>query len=330
MNLSTRYLGLDLKNPLVPSAGPLSHTLDGMKRLEDAGASAIVMYSLFEEQIAHEAAELYHYLSYGTESFAESLTYFPEAQQYNLGPEEYVELLHSAKKALGIPVIASLNGISVGGWINIARKLQEAGADALELNVYYIPTDPELSGVEVEDRYVEVLGAVKRTVTIPVAVKLSPFFSAFAHFAKRLDVAGADALVLFNRFYQPDIDLERLEVTPSVILSTPQAMRLPLRWIAILHKRLRANLAATSGIHTAEDVLKMLMVGADVTMLCSALLKHGPGHIRTILNDLERWMTEHEYVSVKQMKGSMSQQSLADPAAFERANYMKALNTFQA
>lgn len=329
MDLSTRYLGITLKNPLVASASPLSRTLDGMKRLEDAGAAAIVMYSLFEEQIAHEAAELNHYLSYGTESFAESLTYFPESQAYNLGPEEYIKLLHSAKQSLGIPVIGSLNGISTGGWIDYARKIQEAGADALELNVYYIPTDPQLTSIDVEDRYVEVLQAVKRTIKIPVAMKLSPFFSSFAHMANRLDSAGAGALVLFNRFYQPDIDLQNLEVQPGVTLSTPHALKLPLRWIAILYGRLKANLAATSGIHTAEDAIKMIMAGADVTMMCSSLLKNGPGHLARMLDDMNRWMLEHEYVSVRQMKGSMSQKSVADPAAFERANYMKALNQYK-
>ncbi|HXF99714.1 MAG TPA: dihydroorotate dehydrogenase-like protein [Bacteroidota bacterium] len=329
MDLSTNYLGLHLKNPIVPSASPLSRTLDSMKRLEDAGAAAIVMYSLFEEQIAHEAAELNHYLNYGTESYAEALTYFPAAEEYNLGPDEYVELLHRAKQSLEIPVIGSLNGVSVGGWIDYARKIQQAGADALELNVYYIPTDPELTAQEVEDRYLEVLHAVKQAVTIPVAMKLSPFFSSMANMAKRLDVAGANGLVLFNRFYQPDIDLETLEVVPGVVLSTPMAMRLPLRWIGILYGKIKASLAATSGIHTAQDVIKMVMVGADVTMMCSALLKNGPMHITRVLADMREWMLEHEYISISQMKGSMSQKSVADPAAFERANYMKALNQYK-
>ena len=329
MDLTTTYLGLKLKNPIVPSASPLSNSLDSMRRLEDAGASAIVMYSLFEEQIVHESAELNHYLSYGTESFAEALSYFPQPKDYNLGPEEYIELLHNAKRALGIPVIASLNGISTGGWISYAKKMEEAGADALELNVYYIPTDPKLTGTDVENRYVDVLEAVKKNVHIPVAMKLNPFFSSMANIAHRLDAAGANGLVLFNRFYQPDIDLETLEVVPNVILSTPQALRIPLRWIAILHGRVRASLAATSGIHTAADALKMLMAGADVTMMCSALLKHGPHHIKTVLNEMNQWMLEHEYVSVQQMKGSMSQKSIADPSAFERANYMKALQSFR-
>ena len=328
MDLTTNYLGLTLKNPIVPSAGPLSRSLDSMKELEDAGAAAIVMYSLFEEQIAHETSELYHYLTYGTESFAEALSYFPDLKFYNLGPEEYVELIRKAKEALDIPVIGSLNGISVGGWIGYARKIEQAGADALELNVYYIPTDPMLPGTEVEDRYLEVLHAVKRSIAIPVAIKLSPYFSSMAHMAQRLDHAGADGLVLFNRFYQPDLDLDKLEVNPGVLLSTPYDLRLPLRWIAILHGRVRSHLAATGGIHSHEDVLKMLMAGADVTMMCSSLLKHGPRHITAVLTELERWMVDHEYVSVRQMRGSMSQRSVADPSAFERANYMKALNGY--
>jgi dihydroorotate dehydrogenase (fumarate) len=329
MDLSTTYLGLKLKNPIIPSASPLSHTVDSMKRLEDAGAAAVVMYSLFEEQIAHEAAELDHYLNYGKESFAEALTYFPEAQEYNIGPDEYVELVRKAKQALSIPVIGSLNGISTGGWISYAKKIADAGADALELNVYYIPTDPDVTSSDVEDRYLEVLHAIKRTVDIPVAVKLSPFFSSMAHMAKRLENSGANGLVLFNRFYQPDIDLEALEVKPNVVLSTSNSMRVPLRWIAILHGHVKMSLAATSGIHTAQDVIKMVMAGADVTMMCSALLKNGPSHIAQVLLDLHQWMLEHEYISMQQMKGSMSQKSVADPAAFERANYVKALQSFK-
>ncbi|MGA9116272.1 MAG: dihydroorotate dehydrogenase-like protein [Bacteroidota bacterium] len=329
MDLTTTYLGLRLSNPLVASSSPLSRSLDSMKRLEDAGASAIVMYSLFEEQIKHETAELDHYLTYGTESFAESLTYFPDALSYNLGPEEYVELVRKAKESLRIPVIGSLNGVTSGGWVEYARKIQQAGADALELNVYYIPTDPGLGAEEVENRYLEVLHAVRRAVTVPVAVKLSPFFSAPAHMAARLADAGANGLVLFNRFYQPDIDLEALEVRPGVVLSTSRALRLPLRWIAILHGRVPVSLAASGGIHTAEDALKMVMAGADATTMCSALLEKGPGHIGRVLADMREWMTSHEYASLSQMKGSMSQKSVADPAAFERANYMKALNAYR-
>jgi dihydroorotate dehydrogenase (fumarate) len=329
MDLKTTYLGLKLKNPIVPSASPLSRTIDGMKRLEDAGASAVVMYSLFEEQIEHEGAELEHYLSYGSHAHAEAVDYFPRPEEYNLGPEQYVELLHKAKGALGIPVIGSLNGITTGGWIDYARKLEQAGADAIELNIYYIPTDPALSSHEVEDRYLNVLQAVKRSVRIPVAVKLSPYFSSLANVAARLDHAGANGLVLFNRFYQPDFDLDALEVKPDVALSTSEALRLPLRWIAILHGMVKTSLAGTGGVHTAEDVIKMVMAGADVTMMCSALLKHGPKHITAVLEDLNKWMVEHEYLSIEQMKGSMSQASVADPAAFERANYMKALNRFK-
>ena len=329
MNLTTTYLGLTLKNPIVPSASPLSHSLDSMKRLEDAGAAAIVMYSLFEEQIAHEASEIEHYLSYGTQSFAEALTYFPETTQYNLGPDEYVDLIRRAKGSLSIPVIGSLNGVSVGGWMNYAKKIEQAGADALELNVYYIPTDPHITNTDVEDRYVEILHAVKQSVKIPVAMKLSPFFSSFAHMATRLDTMGVNGLVLFNRFYQPDIDLESLEVKPEVTMSTSFAMRLPMRWIAILYGKVKANLAATSGIHTAQDVIKMLMVGADVTQMCSALLKNGPQRITEVLKDMEQWMLEHEYVSLQQMRGSMSHRSVADPAAFERANYMKSIQSFK-
>lgn len=329
MDLSTNYLGLKLKNPIVASAGPLSHTVDSMKRLEDAGTAAIVMYSLFEEQIAHEAAELDHYLNYGKESFAEALTYFPGAQEYNVGPDEYVELVRKAKQSLDIPVIGSLNGISTGGWISYAKRIAEAGADALELNVYYIPTDPDVTSTDVEDRYLEVLHGVNHTVSIPVSMKLSPFFSSLAHMAKRLENAGAQGLVLFNRFYQPDIDLEALEVRPNVMLSTSNAMRVPLRWIAILYGRVKLSLAATNGIHTAQDVIKMVMAGADATMMCSALLKNGPGYVAHVLADLNQWMLEHEYISVQQMKGSMSQKAVADPAAFERANYVKALHSYK-
>jgi dihydroorotate dehydrogenase (fumarate) len=329
MDLTTRYLGLSLKNPIVPSASPLSHSLDTMKRLEDAGAAAIVMYSLFEEQISHEAAELAHYLSHGTESYAEAVSYFPDPGDFKTGPDEYLEQVRKAVRSLDIPVIGSLNGVSTGGWIDYAKKIEEAGADALELNVYYIPTEAKMSAADVEEMYIKVLKAVKASIHIPVAIKLSPFFSSMANMAARLDAAGADGLVLFNRFYQPDIDLEKLEVSPSVILSTPQAMRLPLRWVAILYGKVKASLGATSGIHSAEDVLKILMAGADVAMMCSALLKHGPEHVGTVLKDLQQWMHDHEYTSVAQMKGSMSHKSVAEPAAFERANYMKVLQSYR-
>jgi len=325
MDLSTTYMGLRLKNPLVPSAGPLTADLDSIRQLEDAGASAVVLHSLFEEQLKHEAAALDHHLSAGTESFAESLSYFPEPHEFRLGPEEYLEHIRKAKAAVDIPVIASLNGVSVGGWTDYARQMQQAGADALELNVYLVATDVNLTAAAVEAQYLDILAAVKRVVTIPVAMKLSPFFSATGAMCRRLDEAGADGLVLFNRFYQPDIDLEKLEVFPNLVLSTPHEMRLPLRWIAILYKRIRASLAATTGVATAHDVLKLVMAGADVTQLCSVLLRKGPGELRVILNELTAWMQEHEYESLAEMKGSMSQCAVADPAAFERANYLRIL-----
>ncbi len=329
MNLKTKYLGLDLTNPIVPSASPLSRNLDSMKRLEDAGASAIVMYSLFEEEIVHESAELDHYLHYGTDSYAEALSYFPNAEEYNLEPDMYIDLLRKAKDSLSIPVIPSLNGVTPGGWIKYAKHFEDAGADAVELNVYYIPTDPRLTSHEVEERYLDVLKAVSESIRIPVAVKLSPYFSSLSNVLQRLVGAGANGLVMFNRFYQPDIDLDHLEVAPGVTMSDSSANRLPMRWIAISYGKVNASLAATSGIHTAEDVLKLVMAGADVTMMCSALLQHGAQHIGKVLADLTKWMEEHEYESIEQMKGSMSQKSVVDPAAFERANYVKALNRFK-
>ncbi len=328
MNLTTDYLGLKLRSPLVVSASPLSEDLDNIKRMEDAGAAAVVLYSLFEEQLRQDRLELHKNLQQGTESFAEALTYFPDAGEYHLGPEEYLKHIAAAKKATRIPIIASLNGSSAGGWTDYAKQIQQAGADALELNIYYIPTDLDMSGTVVEENYINILKAVKANVTIPVAVKLSPFFSNFANMAKRLDQAGANGLVLFNRFYQPDIELESLEVKPNILLSTPMAMRLPLRWIALLHGKLQASLAATSGIHRASDALKMLMVGADVTMLCSTIIRHGIPQIAMIERELVDWLEEHEYESVSQLKGSLSQKNCAEPAAFERAQYMKALTSF--
>ncbi|MCS7049016.1 MAG: dihydroorotate dehydrogenase-like protein [Verrucomicrobiae bacterium] len=330
MDLSTNYLGMQLKNPLVVSAcGPLSEDIDNIRRAEDAGAAAVVLYSLFEEQLRLEMHELHHHLEHGTHSYAEALTYFPEPSQFHLGPEGYLEHIRQAKAAVDIPIIASLNGCSMGGWTEFARRIEQAGADALELNIYYIPTDMALSGAEVEQTYLDILKAVKSVVKIPVAVKLSARFSNIANMAKRLDAAGADGLVLFNRFYQPDIDLETLEVRPRVLLSTPHAMRLPLRWIAILYGRVRASLAATSGIHTAADVVKMLLVGANVTMLCSALLKHGIDHLRTVEQGLRQWLADHEYESVRQLQGSMSQIHCPDPSAYERAQYMRAITTYK-
>jgi dihydroorotate dehydrogenase (fumarate) len=330
MDLSTTYLGLKLRTPLMPSASPLSEDIDNIKRLEDAGASAVVLYSLFEEQLRRDRIELAQNLEQGTESFAEALTYFPEPEDLKLGPEEYLKHVARAKATVDIPIIASLNGSSVGGWTDYASQIQQAGADALELNIYYIPTDLDLSGSEVEQTYVDILKAVKSKVSIPVAVKLSPFFSSFANMAKRLDDAGADGLVLFNRFYQPDINLESLEIHPNILLSTPMAMRVPLRWVAILHGLIKASLAATSGVHRATDVLKMLMAGADVTQLCSVLLRHGARQLTVIERDLVAWMEEHEYESVGQLKGSLSQKNCADPSTFERAQYMRAISSYPA
>jgi len=329
MDLTTTYLGLTLRTPLVPSASPLSEEIDNIRRMEDAGASAVVLYSLFEEQLVLDRYELHHHLTEGTESFAEALTYFPEPTEYHLGPEDYLEHIRKAKQAVAIPIIASLNGTSLGGWTSYAKQMQAAGADALELNVYYIATDVQQTAEQVEQTYVDILQAVRSAVTIPVALKIGPFFSNMARMARRLDEAGANALVLFNRFYQPDIDLEALEVRPRVLLSTPQAMRLPLTWIGILYGRIRADMAATSGVHEAQDALKLLMVGANVTMLCSVLLQRGIEHIRTIEQGIREWMEVHEYRSVQQMRGSMSQQNVADASAFERAHYISSLQSYK-
>jgi dihydroorotate dehydrogenase (fumarate) len=330
VNLTTNYLGLKLKNPLVPSASALSNKIENLKKMEDAGAGAVVLESLFEEQIRMDTQDFETGLEAGTESFAEALSYFPKPSEYRLGPEAYLEHIQKAKAALKIPVIASLNGASVGGWTDYAKDIQQAGADALELNIYYIPTDLDMSGKEVEQTYVDITKAVKKVVTIPVAVKLSPFFSSMGNMAKRLDQAGANALVLFNRFYQPDINLENLEIEHSILWSTPQARRLPLRWIAILYGRLNAQLAATSGVHTAFDAVKMIMAGAAVTQVCSVLYKQGIDHLQTLERELARWMEEREYESVEQMRGSLSQKNCPDPSAFERAQYMRALSIYKA
>ncbi len=329
MDLSTTYLGLTLRSPLVPSACPLTWRVDEIKRAEDAGAGAIVLPSMFEEQIQREREELDSALEQGTQSFAEALDYFPQVGEFRLGAEDYLDHIRAAKAAVKIPVIASLNGASLGGWTEYAKEIQEAGADALELNIYYIPTDPDLTSADVEKTYLDILKAVKGTVTIPVAVKLSPFFSSMAHVARELDRAGADGLVLFNRFYQPDIDLETLEIEHSLLLSTPQARRLPLRWVAILHGRVKASLAATSGIHTASDALKVLMAGADAAMLCSVLLRKGMPQVGAIIEEMRKWMEQHEYESIAQLKGSLSQKNCPDPAAFERAQYMKVISTWK-
>jgi dihydroorotate dehydrogenase (fumarate) len=329
VDLSTTYLGLKLKNPLVASASPLSQKVETAKALEDAGVSAIVMYSLFEEQIIHESLELDHFLFSGSESSAEIASFYPQSGTYTLKAEAYIETLKKIKKVVNIPIIGSLNGVSTGGWIKYARKIEDAGADALELNLYFLPTDPLMTASQLEGNYLTLVQDVRNSVQIPLSVKLSPFFTAIPNIAKRLVEAGATGLVLFNRFYQPDLNLETLEVTPDLVLSTSVELRLPLRWIAILYGRINADLALTSGIHTAEDIIKASMAGASVAMTTSELLANGIRRVPTLLADLEQWMNGHEYTSIQQMKGSLSQKSVNAPAAFERANYMKVLNSFK-
>ena len=329
VNLTTNYLGLVLKNPIVVSSSPLSHSVDSIRRLEDSGAAAVVMYSLFEEQIGFDSYYIDYHLTQGTDSYAESISYFPDMQTYNVGPDQYLNLIRRAKESVSIPVIGSLNGASVGGWTDYATLIEEAGADALELNVYYLPTSTEVTGIEVEQLYLNILSAVREAVTIPVAVKLSPFLSSTANMAHRLAAQGADGLVLFNRFYQPDFDLENLQVTPRLVLSSSDELRLPLRWVAILFGRLKADLAITSGIHTSQDVIKGLMAGAKVTMMASELLQNGIRRIGQVLNELTAWLNEREYESVMQLIGAMSQKHCAEPAAFERANYMKTLQSYR-
>ena len=329
MDLRTTYMGMELKHPIVASASPLSGSVAQIKRLEDAGAAAVVMFSLFEEQLKHESAALEHLMTAGTESFAESLSYFPEVDDYTVGPDSYLELLRKASEAIDIPIIGSLNGITNTGWIEYAQLMQQAGANGIELNIYYIPADLTTSGREVEQRYIEIVKAVKAAVTVPVAVKLSPFFSAIGSMAKALDDAGADGLVLFNRFYQPDFDLDKLVVAPNLQLSTPDEIRLPLLWLAVLYGRLRASLGATRGVHTPIEVVKYLMAGADAVMTTSALLKNGIDYLTTLRDGLRTWMEVHGYASVTQMKGSMSQRNVTDPTAFERANYIKTLESYK-
>lgn len=329
IDLKTTYLGLPLRTPLVASASPLSQEIDGIRHLEDAGASAIVLYSLFEEQLRQERFELETHLADGTDSFSEATSFFPQPDEFRLGPEGYLNHIRRAKQAVAVPIVASLNCSSLGGWTEYAKAVEQAGADALECNIYWIPTDPDLTSSAVEQQYLDIVKAAKSAVSIPVAVKISPFFSNMANMAKRFDEVGVDGLVLFNRFYQPDINLDELEIQPNVLLSTPQALRLPLTWIGILYGRIRANLAATSGVHGPEDVIKLLMVGADVTMLCSTLFRNGVGYIKNIERGLVEWMEEREYESVRQMKGSMSQLRCPDPSAFERAQYMKAVKSIQ-
>jgi dihydroorotate dehydrogenase (fumarate) len=327
-DLRSGYLGLELRGPLVASASPLTGQLETLRRLEAAGAAAVVLPSLFEEQVTHDQLEVERVLETGAESFPEALSYFPELEDYNTGPDAYLRLIERAKAALSVPVIASLNGRTTGGWLKHARLIEEAGADALELNVYRIAADPGVSGAEIERDYVELVAAVREAIALPLAVKIGPFFSALANAAVALADAGADGLVLFNRFYQPDLDLETLDVRPHLVLSTSAELRLPLRWIAILHGRVTASLAATTGIHTAEDAAKALLAGADVAMMTSALLQNGPEHLATVESELSRWLDEHEYESLDQLRGSVSRDAATDPEAFERANYMRELVSY--
>jgi dihydroorotate dehydrogenase (fumarate) len=328
IDLTTNYLGLKLNNPLVASSSPLSKKVDTVKKMEDAGIAAVVMYSLFEEQITHESRALDHFLEQGAHSNPEAESYFPDLDHYNIGPEEYLSLIRNIKEAVSIPVIASLNGVSEGGWVDYARKMEQAGADALELNMYFIPTDPELTSQDLERTYINLVKAVRKQVKIPVSVKLSPYFSSLPNFASRLVQAGANGLVMFNRFYQPDFALDTLDVVPSLQLSTSNDLLLPLRWTALLYGRLKADLAITGGVHTVEDVVKGMMAGASVTMLASELLDKGTRRITELNSQLLDWLEKNQYASIKQMHGSLSQKTMNEPSLYERANYMKALTKF--
>ncbi|MBA4252120.1 MAG: dihydroorotate dehydrogenase [Chlorobiaceae bacterium] len=329
MDITTKYLGLDLKNPLVASAGPLSKEIDQIRKMEDCGISAVTLWSLFEEQIEHEQRELDHFTSIHNESFAEATTFFPSVKDFKMGPDEYLNHIRKAKEAVDIPIMASLNGKSIGGWIDYAKKIEDAGADALELNIYRIATELNITSLEIEKNYIDIVKNVKAVVNIPVAVKMHPFFTSTANMAHQLDEIGTNGLVLFNRFYQPDIDLDTLEVVPNLLLSTQVSMRIPLRWTAMLYGRINADIAATSGIYTEEDVIKMLLAGAKVTQLLSCLLRHGISHTKDILAKLQYWMDVKEYESVEQMRGSMSYIHSSDSSQYERANYMKVLNSYQ-
>jgi dihydroorotate dehydrogenase (fumarate) len=328
MDLTTTYLGLKLKNPLVASASPLSEKVETIKKLEEAGAAAVVMYSLFEEQIIHESMELDHFLDYGTDSYSEALTYLPNIGRYSIGPEKYLEHLSQVKKTVNIPVIGSLNGVSAGAWIDYARKIEGAGADALELNIYYLPFETDLTSEELENTYINFVSKVRSKINIPMAVKIGPYFSGLGNMCARLVDAGADGLVLFNRFYEPDIDLEKLEIRPNLVLSTSQELSMPLRWIALLYGRVETDFALTTGVHNAEDVLKSMMAGAKVAMMASELLKNGTGRVTEILADVEKWMKAHEYTSIQQMQGSMSEKSTHDPHSLRRSNYIKVMNSY--
>jgi dihydroorotate dehydrogenase (fumarate) len=328
MDLSTTYLGLQLKNPLVPSSSPLMRKVDHIKRMEDAGASAVVLHSLFEEEIRQASQEFDHYLNYGAQSFWEALSYFPDVD-LRIGPDSYLDHVRKVKAAVSIPVIGSLNGVSAGGWVDYAKKIQDAGADALELNTYYIAAEPSQTSADVEQMYLDLVHEIRASIRIPITIKLSHQFSAFANMAHRLDQAGVNGLVLFNRFYEPDFDLDNLEIVPDVKLSTPYDLRIRLRWIAILYGNIKADLALTGGVHSATDVIKAVMAGARVAMTTSVILENGIDYVGKILHDLTDWMEEHEYESIKQMHGSMSQRAVAQPAALERANYMRVLRSYE-
>ncbi|MFO0903124.1 MAG: dihydroorotate dehydrogenase-like protein [Pirellulales bacterium] len=328
VDLTTRYLGLTLKNPLVASASPLTGDLDKLRRLVEHGAAAAVLPSLFEEQIEHDELQVHALYESQSDGFAESLSYFPELETYNTGPHEYLELIRAAKQCTGAPIIASLNGSTRGGWVRYAKLMQDAGADALELNVYFIPTDPDMTSLDVENRYVDLIQAVRAEVTIPLAVKVGASFSSIPHVLRKFVDAGADGLVLFNRYLEPDVDLEQLAFVPRVMLSSRHEMWRPLRWIAVLRDQLQASLAITSGVHFSEDVIKGLLAGADVAMMASLLLRYGPEAIDKLLHEITHWLETGGYESVQQMKGSMSLKRCADPSALERANYMKALASY--
>jgi dihydroorotate dehydrogenase (fumarate) len=328
IDLKTNYLGLELKNPLVAAASALSKKTSRVKKMEDAGISAVVMYSLFEEQITHDSLAFNYYMERGTDRFAESLDYFPDLDRYNVGPDQYLEQIRKNKEAVDIPVIASLNGVSNTGWIKYAQKMADAGADAIELNTYYISTNPDVSAQQLEDNYVALVKDVCENVHIPVSIKLSPFFSALPNLIMRLADAGAKGFVLFNRFIQPDLDIENLEVDATLHLSTSEELLLPLRWMALLYGRTGADLALTSGVHTGVDLVKSVMAGANVAMVASEFVANGVDRAEEMLAEMENWMTAYEYDSVAKMRGSMSQKNVENPAAFERANYMKALQSY--
>jgi dihydroorotate dehydrogenase (fumarate) len=328
IDLSTNYLGLKLRNPIVVSASPLTEKLENFARMEDAGAAAIVMYSLMEEQIEAESENIDNALEYGANSYAEATSYLPDMQKYHIGPDRYLELLHKGKKSVNIPVIASLNGRSPGGWVRYSEYMEQAGADALELNIFDVASDPDVSASDLETRYCNIVRAIRKNVRIPIAVKLGPYFTSCANFAKRLSDAGADGIVIFNRFYQPDFDLEEMEVTPNLVLSSPHELRLRLHWAAILYHQVETYIAITGGVHDSSDVLKCMMAGAHVTMMTSALLRYGIEHIGVVLAGIESWMDEHEYVSIRQMRGAMSMVNIENPSAFLRGNYLKTLGSY--